>query len=271
MRLGLFTLQYKYLSLEDAFKDAKDFGYDFIELWGGRPHGYTYDLLKGKLNYVLDLSKQYHIPIEVFTPEHNDYPFNYLILEGKAYNDCLKYFFDSIKVTKALGAKYMLISGSHGRDDMSYDLRWDKLVKTMKEVSKCANDNDVTIIFETLTQFESNTCTTLKELKRLINEVDSNSFCGMLDLVAPFVQKEDPLDYIKELGDKIKHIHLVDSDSVSESHLIPGDGVMDLKSILKGIRDLNYSYGSTIELVTNYIDNPRKYSKLALERVKELI
>ena len=48
MRLGLFTCGYQRYPLERAFADAKRFGYDYIELWGGYPHAYVEDLkLKG--------------------------------------------------------------------------------------------------------------------------------------------------------------------------------------------------------------------------------
>ena len=47
MEFGLFTCGYQHLPLETAFYDAKAFGYDYIELWGGRPHAFASDLLAG--------------------------------------------------------------------------------------------------------------------------------------------------------------------------------------------------------------------------------
>ena len=44
MKLGMFTSGYQRNPLEHCFQDAKRFGYDFIELWGGRPHAYAPDL-----------------------------------------------------------------------------------------------------------------------------------------------------------------------------------------------------------------------------------
>ena len=37
MELGMFTSGYQRYPLERAFADARDLGYDYIELWGGRP------------------------------------------------------------------------------------------------------------------------------------------------------------------------------------------------------------------------------------------
>ena len=47
MKLGMFTSGYQRNPLEHCFQDAKRFGYDFIELWGGRPHAYAPDLKAG--------------------------------------------------------------------------------------------------------------------------------------------------------------------------------------------------------------------------------
>ena len=53
MKLGLFTSGYQRNPLEHCFEDAKRFGYDFIELWGGRPHAYAYDLKAGEIHIIL--------------------------------------------------------------------------------------------------------------------------------------------------------------------------------------------------------------------------
>ena len=63
MKYGLFTCPYQRLPLERAFMDAKAFGYDYIELWGGRPHAFAPDLLAGEMNAVLDLQERYAMPV----------------------------------------------------------------------------------------------------------------------------------------------------------------------------------------------------------------
>ena len=44
MKIGFFTMPYMRLPLERAFRDAARFGYDGVEIWGGRPHAYAPDL-----------------------------------------------------------------------------------------------------------------------------------------------------------------------------------------------------------------------------------
>lgn len=47
VKIGMFTSGYQRNPIEHIFMDAKRFGYDYIELWGGRPHAYPFDLKKG--------------------------------------------------------------------------------------------------------------------------------------------------------------------------------------------------------------------------------
>ena len=65
MKYGLFTCPYQRLSLERAFSDASILGYDYIELWGGRPHAYAPDLLAGDLEAVLRLIDRFEMPVEM--------------------------------------------------------------------------------------------------------------------------------------------------------------------------------------------------------------
>lgn len=270
MEYGLFTSSYQRVGLERAFSDAAAFGYDFIELWGGRPHAYAPDLLSGGLAELRRLMERYAMPVRVYTPEHNAYPYNYMLGSDTQWADCVSYLSDAIRAGASLGAEYTLISVGHG-GGAPYPARWQRLLKTLHALSRAAEDAGHKLLLETLTPYESNTCTTLSELMLALREIESPCLFGMCDLVAPFTQNEDPADYVRKLGNNMRHLHLVDSDGVSDTHLIPGDGAMPLASILRDMRAAGYDGTATIELVTNYIDRPSEAALLALSRAKELL
>jgi protein FrlC len=79
MKISLFTSGYMRYPLKVAFHDAKRLGYDGIEIWGGRPHAYPFDLKAGDIEELKQLSADYGVPIVAFTPETNAYPFNMMI------------------------------------------------------------------------------------------------------------------------------------------------------------------------------------------------
>lgn len=51
---------------------------------------------------------------------------------------------------------------------------------------------------------------------------------------------EDPLEFIKAVGDKIVTLHVSDYDFKNERHWLPGEGLLNWKEILEAIKGLNY-------------------------------
>ena len=258
------------LHLEKAFADAAEMGYDFIELWGGRPHAYAPDLLAGEAEEVCRLAGEYGVPVAVYTPEHNAYPFNYMCGSSRQWEDAMDYLTCGIRAARLLGAEYMLLSVGHGGSAPPAE-RWERLLRALRRLCAAAEREGQKLILETLTPWESNTCTQCDELQQVLEEVGSPFLYGMCDLVPPYVQGENPAAYAKVLGGRLRHLHLVDSDGVSDTHLIPGEGTMNLKDVLAELRTAGYDGTATIELVTNYIDAPSAAAKMALERAKELL
>ena len=78
MKFGLFTSGYQRLPLEKCFTDAAQLGYDYIELWGGYPHAFAPDVIED-YREIRRLQEHYGIPVPVYTPEHNAYPYNYML------------------------------------------------------------------------------------------------------------------------------------------------------------------------------------------------
>ncbi|WP_432403616.1 fructoselysine 3-epimerase [Wukongibacter sp. M2B1] len=271
MKIGMFTSGYQRNEIEDIFKDAKRFGYDYIELWGGRPHAYPYDLKRGHIDSLLTLRDKYEMPIKVYTPEHNGYPYNYMIGDEYQRKESIEYLKTAIEMGKALGAEYTVISAGHAGYKATRSQIWNRLSKSIRELVEYAQDKDQMILMEALTPFESNVCTTANDLYDLVKYIDSPYFGAMCDIVPPYVQSESIMSYFKKLGKNLKHLHIVDSDGISDTHLLPGEGNIPLKQLLDEITESGYNEGATIELVTAYINEPSLYSKLAIDRLKKLI
>ena len=94
---------------------------------------------------------------------------------------------------------------------------------------------------------------------------------SMVDICAPYVQAEPVMSYFDKLGDKLRHLHIVDSDGASDTHYIPGEGKMPLRELMRDIIDRGYEGYCTVELVTMYMNEPRLYARQALERFRALL
>lgn len=271
MKIGMFTSGYQRNPLEHCFQDAKEYGYDYIELWGGRPHAYPYDLKAGDINEVRRLIEQYEMPVYGYTPEHNAYPFNYMIGSEAQREDAVAYLKTAIDMAKEMGSNFVLTSPANGGYLATYEQMWSRLEKTIRELGDYAAKKEIHLVVEALTPYESNFFTRANDLVELFRRVGNPYVVGMCDVVPPFVQHESIMAYFDKLGSKMHHMHIIDGEQGTDSHIIPGEGSMPLKEMLYELKRINYQGTATLELVTGYINEPRMYAKRAVDNIRSLM
>ena len=271
LKVGMFTSGYQRNSLEHCFMDAKEYGYDYIELWGGRPHAYAPDLKAGDINEVRRLIEKYEMPVLGYTPEHNAYPYNYMIGSEAQRRDAVDYLKLSLEMAKEMGAEFVLTSPANGGYLATYDQLWSRLEKNIQELGDYAAKLEIKLVVEALTPYESNFFTRANDLVELFRRVDNPYVVGMCDIVPPFVQHESIMAYFDKLGNKMDHMHIIDGENGSDTHLIPGEGNIPIKEMLYEMKRIGYDKTATLELVTNYINEPRFYAKRAIDNMRELM
>lgn len=271
LKVGMFTSGYQRNPLEHCFMDAKEYGYDYIELWGGRPHAYAPDLKAGDINEVRRLIEKYEMPVLGYTPEHNAYPYNYMIGSEAQRRDAVDYLKLSLEMAKAMGAEFVLTSPANGGYLATYDQLWGRLEKNIQELGDYAAKLEIKLVVEALTPYESNFFTRANDLVELFRRVDNPYVVGMCDIVPPFVQHESIMAYFDKLGNKMDHMHIIDGENGSDTHMIPGEGNIPIKEMLYEMKRIGYDKTATLELVTNYINEPRFYAKRAIDNMRELM
>lgn len=271
LKVGMFTSGYQRNPLEHCFMDAKEYGYDYIELWGGRQHAYAPDLKAGDINEVRRLIEKYEMPVLGYTPEHNAYPYNYMIGSEAQRRDAIDYLKLSLEMAKEMGAEFVLTSPANGGYLATYDQLWSRLEKNIQELGDYAAKLEIKLVVEALTPYESNFFTRANDLVELFRRVDNPYVVGMCDIVPPFVQHESIMAYFDKLGNKMDHMHIIDGENGSDTHLIPGEGNIPIKEMLYEMKRIGYDKTATLELVTNYINEPRFYAKRAIDNMRELM
>ena len=271
LKVGMFTSGYQRNPLEHCFMDATEYGYDYIELWGGRPHAYAPDLKAGDINEVRRLIEKYEMPVLGYTPEHNAYPYNYMIGSEAQRRDAVDYLKLSLEMAKEMGAEFVLTSPANGGYLATYDQLWGRLEKNIQELGDYAAKLEIKLVVESLTPYESNFFTRANDLVELFRRVDNPYVVGMCDIVPPFVQHESIMAYFDKLGNKMDHMHIIDGENGSDTHMIPGEGNIPIKEMLYEMKRIGYDKTATLELVTNYINEPRFYAKRAIDNMRELM
>ena len=271
LKVGMFTSGYQRNPLEHCFMDAKEYGYDYIELWGGRPHAYAPDLKAGDINEVRRLIEKYEMPVLGYTPEHNAYPYNYMIGSEAQRRDAVDYLKLSLEMAKEMGAEFVLTSPANGPYLTTYTHFWSRLENNIQEFANYAAKLEIKLVVEALTPYESNFFTRANDLVELFRRVDNPYVVGMCDIVPPFVQHESIMAYFDKLGNKMDHMHIIDGENGSDTHMIPGEGNIPIKEMLYEMKRIGYDKTATLELVTNYINEPRFYAKRAIDNMRELM
>ena len=271
MKIGMFTSGYARNPLEHCFADAKKYGYDYIELYGARPHAYAPDLKAGDIAEVRRLIDRYEMPVVGYVPEHNLYPYNYMIGSEAQRLDAVAYLKLGLDMAKEMGASFMMTSPANGGYLATYDELWPRLEKTIRELGEHAAKREVKLVVEPLTPYESNFFTRANDLVELFRRVDNPWIVGMCDVVPPFVQHESIMAYFDKLGKKMDHMHIVDGEQGTDSHIMPGEGSMPLPELFCELKRIGYEGTATIELVTGYINEPRMYARRAIRNVRAMM
>ncbi|ELY4671376.1 fructoselysine 3-epimerase [Cronobacter muytjensii] len=271
MKTGMFTCGHQRLPLEHAFRDAHELGYDGLELWGGRPHAFAPDLKAGGIRQVKALARVYQMPIIGYTPETNGYPYNMMLGDERMRRESLDMIKLAMEMAKEMDAGFTMISAAHTGYLTGPDAIWQRLADNLRELCDFAEDIGIDLLLEPLTPYESNVVCNANDLLRALSLVPSARLYSMVDICAPFVQGEPVMSYFDKLGDKLRHLHIVDSDGASDSHYIPGEGKMPLRELMRDITDRGYDGYCTIELVTMYMNEPRLYARQALARFRDLL
>ena len=98
-------------------------------------------------------------------------------------------------------------------------------------------------------RFFHTACSTPEELLRYLDELDSEWFVACLDVGHALVVHQSPADFARKLRDRIKLLHLHDSDGYRDSHTLPylgGYGNWD--EITSALNEIGYNGNINFEV-----------------------
>lgn len=93
-------------------------------------------------------------------------------------------------------------------------------------------------------------CSRPAEFNRYVDtlrEQYGDCFGGCLDLGHTVLVGQDPIEMIREMGDRITAVHIHDNDYRKDIHTLPGHSKMDLVSIFQALREIGYQGIFTLE------------------------
>lgn len=102
---------------------------------------------------------------------------------------------------------------------------------------------------------------------KVVEDVARPNFGIQLDTAHLMNQHIDVETAIYMLGpQRIKHVHLKDSDGLTRGNLLAGSGLVDYTRVFDALTDIGYEGRCSVEV--EFTDNPARYMRQALDHVR---
>ena len=251
---------------EEMFDMVEKAGYKAVEIT-------SMELEMFGEEYVRNILKQHQIEVssyicfEEFADSDNH---ENAVQKGKA----------AVDTAKRLGADIamMVPTGHSGIENLLKEVLTDNLISCWREIAAYGKSMGVHIVVEDTPDLRMSLCTT-QELQHVLQEVPDLEM--VYDSGNMMLVYEDPVTYFETFKNKIAHIHIKDMQIVPDTEkwadiasdgkrmmcAPTGTGMVDIKELLKHIKESRYDGYLTVEFC---MDAKRGYEN-SLEYAKEYI
>jgi len=121
-----------------------------------------------------------------------------------------------------------------------------KIITSLKECCRVAENNNTILLFEPINQFEIDSFNTISESVNLLEEIGSKYLNLLVDSFHTYLE-EDPLyiwEYMKDIIHYVAHVHLAD-----DNRRAPGSGHFDFRTFLNIFKESGYNDFFSIETI----------------------
>lgn len=255
MRFSQSSFVYFNYSLQEAIRRLHKYGYQGVEVWGGRPHAYRKDL-DDEMDEIVALLDHFEMTVPNFIPAQFRYPSVLCSLNETVRSDSVRYIQDAIDNALRLGAPYVSLCPGMTLFGEDLDKGWAQLRKSFLELLDYTEGMDLVLLIEPAHKAESTLILTVEDGLRMIEDIGSERLGILLDTGHANVNGEDLTTVVASLKDVPFHIHIDDNHGDSDAHMIPGDGSIDFGPLVKALGEINYQGFVSAELGFQYTLDP---------------
>jgi fructoselysine 3-epimerase len=255
MRFAQSSFVYFNYSLQDAIRRLHHYGYQGVEVWGGRPHAYRHDL-DDELDAIRSLLDSLGMSVPNFIPAQFRYPTCLCTTREYVRRDSVAYIKDSIQTALRLGAASVSLCAGMTLYDEDAGKSWAQLRRSVVELLDYTEKSSLLLLIEPAHPAESRLVQTVSDGLRLIGEIESPRLGILLDTGHCHVNGEDLAAAVHSLRGTPFHIHIDDNSGDSDAHSIPGLGTTDFAPLAAALADTRYEGFVSAELGFQYTMNP---------------
>ena len=256
MKFGCFSLDFRRFPLERAFQAAARYGFDGLELWGGRPHAHPFDVTAQRAAEIRSWKQAYGLEIPMYTPNAIGLPWNLCSADPAEWQDAQAYFRRAMEACAEMEIPRMLVVADHpGYDVRLRDAR-SRFYEHLQVLGRRAEELGVHLVIEALTPRESPVITSSDDLADALDAVGLSSVEAMLDVVPPHIVCEPLSAYFEKLAGRMHYIHLCNNDGRTDAHTRLDCGELPVEDMLRVFHEHGYEDYVTVELYTENYQDP---------------
>lgn len=274
MKFGCFSLDFRRFSLERAFAAAQRFQFDGLELWGGRPHAYPFDVDAQFIKQILTLKQRYEMEIPMYTPNAIGMPYGLCTTNVRERKDALVYFKAAIDACAGMEIPRMLLVADHPGYETPRRQSWQCFIENTRELGVYAKAKNVTLVIEPLTPMESPVITTADDCADALDDIGLDNIEAMLDIVPPNIAYEPLSAYFEKLKGRMHYIHLCNNDGRTDAHIRLEEGEIPIADSLQLFQNYGFDGFVTVELYSEHFKDPELMlanSKRVLDAVRSAL
>lgn len=270
MKYSLSTFVYYRYPLIECFNRIKKFGYQGVEIWGGRPHGYYEDMTDERIMKVKNTLETLNLEVSNYIPAQFRYPTNLASTDEEVRRNSVKYICSNVSVAEKLNAPYVSICPGFSMYGDTITQAENALYKSVEEILDYSLGKKLKIIIEPAHPMETDIIVTVNDGLKLIDKFGKDNLGLCVDTGHLFVNKESLSDVYDRTKGYIVHYHIDDNMGTSDDHLVPGEGKINFKTFINNLVINNYQGYLAVELGFGYTNDPDTAVMKSIENLKRI-
>lgn len=255
MKFAQSSFIYFNYPISEAIRRLHKFGYQGIEIWGGRPHAYRHDL-DDELEGIKRLLGELEMLVPNFIPAQFRYPLILCSSNEHVRSDSVAYIKEAIDNALALGSPSVSVCPGMTLHGESFEAGWTQLRQSLNELLDYTDKTNLLVLIEPAHAWETTLTQTVPQALQMIREIRSPRLGVCFDTGHAKINGEDLAQAVLALKGVPLHIHFDDNDGSSDAHTIPGKGNTNYRSFVCALKEIGYKGFVSAELGFQYTLDP---------------
>lgn len=235
-------------NVEDCFAVIRKLGLEVVEVFLTTFSEYEKEYVESLLPRINGLNiHSVHSLNTHFEPEL----FN---LSSRAENDAIQIMRKVLYGAKVFGAHFYTFHGQFRMKDKVYNIDFEKFGERLSKICSICGEYGVELCYENVNWAFYNYSGFFKSVKQYCPDLRAT-----LDIKQAMLSKVDVYDYIKDMGDNIRTIHICDLTS-NGTTCLPGQGTFDFLKFFDHLNTIGCKAPALLEV---YSGNYQSYDELA--------